>query len=157
MIMKLFSNYYLPVNEMQVPTGELRSVSGTLFDFTTYKNIGEGLMSVDDQLVLSNGYDHSFILEKKHSAQLKHAASLREKKSGRILEVYTTEPAIHFYSGNFLHNVNGKKGAVYQMRSGLCLETQHFPDAPNHPHFPSTLLKAGEEFYSKTIFKFSAE
>jgi aldose 1-epimerase len=88
---------------------------------------------------------------------LKHAAIVKEPISGIRLDVYTTEPSIHFYSGNFLNNVPGKKGVIYNERSGFCLETQHFPDAPNHPEFPSTVLKAGEKFYSTTVFKFSID
>lgn len=153
----ILSQQYLPVNSMQVPTGELLAVAGTPFDFTQLKPIGRDLVKEDAQLTLSNGYDHSFVLETQHTTRLKHAAVVTEPASGRKMEVYTTEPAVHFYSGNFLHNIQGKKGLVYNQRAGFCLETQHFPDAPNHPHFPSTELKAGEQFYSKTVFKFSVE
>lgn len=154
--LKILSHYYLPVNYMQVPTGKLAEVAHSVFDFTQYKKIGADIFDANEQLQLSNGYDHSFVLEKKHTNHLKHAAAVREPLSGRKMEVYTTEPAVHFYSGNYLNNVQGKNGIVYNRRSGFCLETQHFPDAPNHAHFPSTILKAGEQFYSKTIFKFSA-
>ena len=95
------------------------------------------------------------MLEREHTPLLKHAAVVREPGSGRKMDVYTSEPAVHFYSGNFLEQVQGKKDAIYHKRSGFCLETQHFPDAPNHPHFPSTELKAGKEFYSETIIRFS--
>jgi aldose 1-epimerase len=154
---KINSRYYLPVNEIQVPTGQLANVSDTPFDFTRFKKISKDILQTNTQLKLSNGYDHSFVLEKIHTNTLKHAATVKEPTSGRRLDVYTTEPAIHFYTGNFLNNISGKNGIVYNQRSGFCLETQHFPDAPNHPEFPSTILKAEEQFYSKTIFKFSID
>jgi aldose 1-epimerase len=152
---KIFGRYYLPVNAMQVPTGELAEVNNTPFDFTQFKKIAQDIVQENEQLKLGNGYDHSFVLEMKSSRDLKHAAVVNEPVSGRKMEVYTTEPAVHFYTGNFLNNVKGKNGAVYNRRSGFCLETQHYPDAPNKPSFPSTLLKAGEKFYSKTIYSFS--
>ncbi len=155
--LKIESTHYLPVNELQVPTGDLADLKNTPFDFTQFKKIGQDIATDNEQLKLSNGYDHSFVLEQQHTALLKHAAILKEPVSGIKMDVYTTEPAIHFYSGNFLQHVNGKNNTTYNRRSGLCLETQHFPDAPNHPNFPSTVLKAGEQFYSKTIFKFSVE
>ncbi|RYY60432.1 MAG: galactose mutarotase [Chitinophagaceae bacterium] len=154
---RIFSDHYLPVNGLQVPTGELAEVHDTPFDFTHFKKVASDLLTDNEQLVLSNGYDHSFVLETEHSHALKHAVVVREPVSGRCLDVFTTEPAVHFYTGNFLNNIRGKKEVVYNKRSGFCLETQHFPDSPNHSHFPSTELKAGEHFYSKTIFRFSAE
>lgn len=155
--LKILSQYYLPVNNMQIPDGDITPVTNTPFDFTQLKKIGKDISVNNEQLKLGNGYDHSFILEKQHTNSLKHAAVVREKTSGRKMDVYTTEPAIHFYSGNFLDNVKGKNNIIYNQHTGFCLETQHFPDAPNHVHFPSTILKAGEQFYSKTIFKFSVE
>lgn len=155
--LQLLAEYYLPVTPMQVPTGELQKVAGTVFDFSHFKTIGKDIHQPDEQLERSGGYDHSFVLEQHHTPALKQAAMVKEISSGRTMEVYTTEPAVHFYSGNFLENVKGKNGIIYNRRAGFCLETQHFPDAPNQPHFPATVLHAGEEFYSKTIFKFSAE
>jgi aldose 1-epimerase len=154
---KINSDYYLPVNKIQVPTGQLADVADTPFDFTRFKKISKDIQQEHEQLELSNGYDHSWVLEREHTRSLKHAAIVKEPISGRRLDVYTTEPAVHFYTGNFLNNVVGKKGFIYNQRTGFCLETQHFPDAPNHPEFPSTILKAQEQFYSKTIFKFSVE
>jgi len=153
--LKINSPYYLPVNEKQVPTGVFANVSGTPFDFRAFKKIGAHINQSDRQLQLSNGYDHSWVLEKEHTQNLKHAATVKEPKSGRVLQVYTTEPAVHFYSGNFLDDVQGKEGIIYNKRSGFCLETQHFPDAPNHAAFPSTILNAHQEFYSKTVYQFS--
>jgi aldose 1-epimerase len=155
--LKISGNYYLPVNELQVPTGKLEKVNNTPFDFSNFKKIAQDIAQDNEQLQLSNGYDHSFVLEPHHTPALKHAAVVKEFSSGRRMDVYTTEPAIHFYSGNFLENVKGKNGIIYNKRAGFCLETQHFPDAPNQPHFPTTILNAGENFYSKTIFKFSVE
>jgi len=155
--LRINAPWFLPVNPLQVPTGEIRQVSNSVFDFTSFKTIGKDIEASDGQLQLSHGFDHSFVLEKNHSMQLKHAATAKDPASGRVMEVFTTEPAVHFYSGNFLDAVKGKAGQVYQRRSGFCLETQHFPDAPNHPHFPSTVLQAGETFYSKTVFRFSVE
>jgi aldose 1-epimerase len=149
------AKWYLPVNDLQLPTGKIEQVAGTAFDFNTFKKIGQDINKHDEQLLLSCGYDHSYVLEQQHTQALKHAATIKENTTGILTDIYTTEPAVHFYSGNFLNNVQGKKGMVYNRRSGLCLETQHFPDAPNHPHFPSTVLEAGQEFYSKTIFQFS--
>lgn len=153
--LQIDSNTYLPVNEMQVPTGELAPVANTPFDFTTLRRIGERIHSENRQLLLSGGYDHSWVLKTTVSEDLVHAATVIDTVSGRRLDVHTTEPALHFYSGNFLNQLSGKNEAVYGPRSGFCLETQHYPDAPNHPHFPSTVLKAGERFYSKTVYAFS--
>jgi len=152
----IHSSRYLPVNEMQVPVGVLAAVADTPFDFRQFHSIGERINSPDRQLELSGGYDHSYVLEPDQPGGLAHAATVWEEKTGRIMNVYTTEPAVHFYSGNFLADtIRGKDGIMYNKRSGFCLETQHFPDAPNHPHFPSTLLPAGERFSSKTVFAFS--
>lgn len=151
------AKWYLPVNAQQVPTGELATVTNTPFDFTVFKQIGKDAGEVNEQLQLSGGYDHSFVLEQQHSTRLKHAASVKHEPSGRQMDVYSTEPAVHFYAGNFLAGVKGKNGITYQKHAGLCMETQHFPDSPNKPHFPSTQLNPGENFYSKTVFKFSAE
>ncbi len=152
--LKIDSAHFLPVNELQVPTGDFMSVHNTPFDFRQLKKIAADINAEDEQLKLSGGYDHSFVLEKTYTPALKNAAEARDPLSGRVMKVYTTEPAVHFYTGNFLDNIKGKKGIIYKKRSGFCLETQHFPDAPHHPDFPSTVLKAGEPFYSKTIFKF---
>ena len=154
---KINSYYYLPVNEMQVPTGEFKNVKGTVFDFTEMKKIAHHAVSTDAQLKLSKGYDHSFVLEKNHTDKLKHAAEVLEKNTGIKMDVFTTEPAVHLYAGNFLKNITGKNNIMYNKHAGFCLETQHFPDAPNHAHFPTTILKKGETFYSKTVFKFSTE
>ncbi len=154
--MQIHTPWYLPVNGLQVPKGDIVHVTGTPFDFQMPKQIGIDIELNDQQLKLSGGYDHSWVLEKSHTPVLKHAATVSSTDSGRVLNVYTTEPAVHFYSANFIdEGTKGKKGAVYSKRNSFCLETQHFPDAPNNPHFPSTVLRAGENFYSKTVFRFS--
>jgi aldose 1-epimerase len=146
---------YLPVNAMQVPEGTLTPVSNTPFDFTEPTAIGERIDEDNAQLVLSRGYDHSWVVKKQDSDELKLAATVFEPVSKRELKVFTTEPAIHIYTGNFLdETITGKQNSPYPFRSGLCLETQHYPDAPNKTHFPSTLLNPGERFKSRTIFEF---
>lgn len=151
------SQYYLPVNQLQLPSGILEPVMDTPFDFTRLKKIGHDIGHPHEQLIISRGYDHSFVLDAIDGDTLKNAAIVKEKESGRRLDVFTTEPALHFYTGNFLNGLQGKEGKIYNQRSGFCLETQHFPDSPNHPDFPTTILKPGEEFNSRTIFKFSVD
>jgi aldose 1-epimerase len=149
---------YLPVNQLQVPSGIVKPVKGTPFDFTTPTKIGQRINQDNEQLKLGAGYDHSFVIKEQDSPGLLTAASVTEKQSGRVLNVYTTEPSVHLYTGNFIEdNSPGKAGEKYMYRSGFCLETQHYPDAPNHPHFPSTVLKPGETFTSKTIFEFTTD
>jgi aldose 1-epimerase len=154
--LKINATHYLPVNTQQLPTGVLELVTNTPFNFLNFKKIGEHINENNEQLLLSSGYDHTWVLENTHTHNLKHAATLQEYTSGIQIDVHTTEPSIHVYTGNFLENIKGKEGIIYQNRSGICLETQHFPDTPNNPHFPTTLLKVGEEFYSKTVFKMSS-
>lgn len=150
---------FTPVDKNLIPTGELRPVKGTPFDFTTPTKIGARINDNYEQLVLGHGYDHNFVINS-HPEQsgLKLAARVHEPTSGRTLEVWTTQPGVQFYTGNFLDGkVVGKNGHVYQRRNGFCLETQHFPDSPNHPDFPSTILKPGETFHQTAVFKFSAK
>jgi len=148
---------FTPVDKNLIPTGELRAVKGTPFDFTTSTKIGARIEDSYEQMVLGHGYDHNFVLNRK-GAGLSLAARVYEPTTGRVLEVSTTQPAVQFYTGNFLDgSVTGKEGHVYKRRYGLCLETQHYPDSPNHPDFPSTILKPGEKFNQTTVFKFSAK
>ncbi|WP_121357285.1 aldose epimerase family protein [Flavisolibacter nicotianae] len=153
--LQIHAERYLPVNALLVPTGVLAPVEKTPFDFRTATPIGLSIDGDNEQLRLGSGYDHSWVLEESYSGELKQAATVVGPKTGITLNVFTTEPAVHFYSGNFLEPVTGKNGAQYRERSGFCLETQHFPDSPNHPHFPSIVLLPGEEFRSRTIFQFS--
>ena len=150
---------FTPVDESLIPTGEMPAVAGTPFDFTTAKAIGHDIDQQNEQLVFGLGYDHNWILNKDGTeGELSLAAQVHEPSSGRVMEIYTTEPGIQFYCGNFLDGrLKGKSGKPYVHRGGFCLETQHFPDSPNQPNFPSTILKPGETYESKTVFKFSAK
>ncbi len=150
---------FTPVDESLIPTGEMPTVAGTPFDFTTSKAIGRDIGQQNEQLVFGLGYDHNWILNKDgKEGELSLAAQVHEPSSGRVMEIYTTEPGIQFYCGNFLDGrLKGKSGKPYVHRGGFCLETQHFPDSPNQPNFPSTILKPGETYDSKTVFKFSTK
>jgi len=150
---------FTPVDGSLIPTGEMPAVAGTPFDFTTAKAIGRDIDQQNEQLVFGLGYDHNWILNKDgKEGELSLAAQVHEPSSGRVMEIYTTEPGIQFYCGNFLDGrLKGKSGKPYVHRGGFCLETQHFPDSPNQPNFPSTILKPGETYESKTVFKFSAK
>ena len=142
----LNADSFTPVSTDLIPTGEIRSVDGTEMDFRSGRVIGNG------------GYDHNFVLNDWNHGSIRSVARLRAPKSGRVLEVLTTQPGIQFYSGNFLDGtLKGKGGVVYQQYAGLCLETQHFPDAPNHPNFPTTVLRAGEQYREMTIYRFTTE
>ena len=145
---------FAPVDATLIPTGELAPVAGTPFDFRQPTAIGARIDGDDQQLKNGNGYDHSWVLNRT-GVGLVHAARVEDPSSGRTLDVSTTEPGVQFYAGNFLDGtITGKGGRVYKRRFGLCLETQHFPDSPNHPDFPSTILRPGERFQSKTVFAF---
>lgn len=146
--------HFTPVNQTLIPTGEIRPVAGTPFDFTQPTKIGLRINQDDEQLKFGLGYDHNWVLNSSDGS-LALAARVSEPGSGRVMEVWTTEPGIQFYSGNFLDGSNiGKGGKVYQHRYGFCLETQHFPDSPNQPNFPSTVLKASQTYTSTTVYKF---
>ncbi len=145
---------FTPVDSALIPTGELAPVAGTPLDFTVATPIGSRIAQDNEQLRRGRGYDHNFVLNRADSG-LTHAARVVEPGSGRTLDVYTTEPGLQFYSGNFLDGtIIGKGGHVYRHRSGFCLETQHFPDSPNHPAFPTTILRPGHEYRSETVFAF---
>ena len=154
--LRLHADRFTPVDAGLIPTGELRSVQGTPFDFTRSTPIGARIEQNDEQLKLGGGYDHNFVLTGGGGA-LAPAAEVYEPKTGRVLEVLTTEPGVQFYTGNFLDgSITGKAGKVYRRRYGFCLETQHFPDSPNQPTFPSTVLKPGAVYRSTTVYRFSA-
>ncbi len=154
-LLTIHAGRFTPVDSGLIPTGELRSVAGTPFDFRSFAEIGARIGDNDSQLKLAGGYDHNFVLNRRGGG-LQPAATLYEPASGRIMEVLTTEPGLQFYSGNFLDGTNiGKGGRPYPFRSGLCLETQHFPDSPNKPGFPSTVLRPGESYQSTTVYRFS--
>ena len=152
---KIKSRYFLPVDSTLIPTGELREVVGTAFDFNEFKPIGDSINAENTQISYGGGYDHCWVFDG-DSGQLKNAASLFEPSSGRLMEIITTEPGMQFYSGNFLDGtLKGKGGVNYNYRSAVCMETQHFPDSPNQPDFPSVVLNPGEEYTSSTIYRFS--
>ena len=147
---------FTPTDAGSIPTGELRSVKGTPFDFTKATAIGERIGNDDEQLKFGKGYDHNWVLNGKVGT-LRPVAKVFEPTTGRRLEVWTTEPGLQFYSGNFLDGSQiGKGGKAYQLRSGFCLESQHYPDSPNKPGFPSTVLRRGSKYQTSTIYKFSA-
>ena len=153
-ILMIQADKFTPVDAGLIPTGELRSVAGTPFDFRKPTAIGARIEQDDEQLKLGKGYDHNFVLSGKGVGL---AARVVEPTTGRVLEVLTSEPGVQFYSGNFLDgSARGKGGKTYGRRSAFCLETQHFPDSPNHQKFPTTELKPGEKYHSTTIYKFSA-
>ncbi len=155
-VLQLNAPAYLPVDSTLIPSGERRPVAGTVFDFTKPMAIGARVNdAADQQIKFGGGYDHCWVLGDS-STTLKTAAIVSESGSGRVMEVLTTEPAVQFYCGNFLDGtVTGKGGVAYPHRSGFCLETQHFPDSPNHPAFPSTVLNPGQTYRSSTVYRFS--
>jgi aldose 1-epimerase len=143
------------VNKTLIPEGKLAAVKGTPFDFTTAHKVGERINDDHAQLKLGKGYDHCWVLNSKDS--MKNVGTVSEASTGRYVDVMTTEPAVQFYSGNFLDGtITGKAGIKYARRFGLCLETEHFPDSPNQPQFPSVLLKPGEVYKTSTIYRFGA-
>jgi aldose 1-epimerase len=155
---RLNANKFTPVDATLIPTGELKNVQGTPFDFRKSTAIGARIDSDDQQLKYGWGYDHNWVLNGLGAGQLVIAARVHEATTGRVLEVLTDQPGVQFYSGNHMDGtIRGKGGKVYPKRGGLCLETQHYPDSPNHPAFPSTTLKAGEKFHSTTVYKFGVE
>ena len=147
---------YTPVDATLIPTGEIASVDGTPFDFRAPTAIGARIDAKNEQLTRGKGYDHNWVLTRDHDG-LSLAAKVTEPLTGRTMTIETTEPGIQFYSGNFLDGtLTGKGGRVYPHRGGFCLETQHFPDSPNHPNFPSTTLKPGDTYKTQTVFKFGS-
>jgi aldose 1-epimerase len=153
----IMASRFTPVDEELIPTGELRPVAGTPFDFTNPAAIGARISAGDQQLQFGRGYDQNFVLNGSNGS-LALAARVKEPASGRVMEVWTTEPGLQFYTGNFLDGkLAGKGGKVYQQRFGFCLETQHFPDSPNKPAFPTVILKPGAEYRTTTVYKFLVE
>jgi aldose 1-epimerase len=145
---------FTPVDGTLIPTGELRAVAGTPFDFRVEAVIGSRIETDDAQLNIGHGYDHNWVLNAEHGTALRFAARLADPASGRVLEVLTTQPGLQFYSGNFMNGKPAGQGSVYNYRTGLCLETQHFPDSPNEPAFPNTILRPGETYAQKTVLHF---
>ena len=153
--LQIFADRFTPIDTESIPTGELQAVDGTPFDFRQSKPIGKDIEAANAQLKNGKGYDHNFVLNG-DAGKMRPAAIVEEFGSGRVMEVTTTEPGIQLYTGNFLDgSLKGKNGASYGLRNGFCLETQHYPDSPNRPEFPSTVLKPGETYRSSTVYKFS--
>lgn len=156
--MQINSNAITPVDGGLIPSGDLMQVSGTPFDFTQPKQIGKDINVDNEQLQRGKGYDHNFVLKNEPNHELIEAASVYEPNSGRTLTVYTEEPAVQFYSGNFLDgSTRQASGLVHKMRSGFCLEPQHFPDSPNQPTFPSTTLMPGEVYSTRIVYEFGTK
>jgi aldose 1-epimerase len=151
---KINASRYTPVDEKLIPTGELAPVEGTPFDFRKPTAVGARIEADNDQLKKGHGYDHNWVLDS--GGKFAEVAEVYEPSTGRVLQVLTDQPGVQFYTGNFLDGtITGKDGKVYQRRFGLCLETQHFPDSPNHPKFPSTELKPGQKYHTVTVYRFS--
>ena len=154
----LNANHFTPIDESSIPTGVILDVAGTPLDFRQRKAIGLDIESEDRQMTFGSGYDHNFVINHSEPGSVSLAAEVYSPNSGRVMKVYTDQPGVQFYTGNFLNGtLVGKEGAVYGRRSAFCLETQHFPDSPNKPMFPSTILQPGDQFSSRTIFEFLTE
>lgn len=156
-IMQINASLYTPADDVSIPFGEIVKVAGTPMDFTTPQTIGSRIDEDFNQLVWGNGYDHNYVIDKKYPGELVVCARTVSPKTGIVLETITNEPGVQLYTGNWLGDFEGKAGKKYPKRSAFCLETQHFPDSPNKPHFPSTVLRPGEVYCSICEYKFSVE
>ena len=156
-LLEVNADHYLPIDDTSIPTGEIRQVEGTPFDFRTMKPVAQDIEADDEQLRHGAGYDHCFVLNKHEEGELTLAARVKEPTSGRTMTVYTTEPGVQLYTDNWADGYQGQHGATFPRRSAICLECQHFPDSPNHPYFPSVMLNPGEEYTQKTIYQFGVE
>lgn len=151
------ADFYIPIDSTSIPTGEILRVEGTPFDFRKPKLVGQDIDADNEQIKNGAGYDHCFVLNKKEEGELSFAARIKEPVSGRVMEVYTTEPGVQVYTDNWADGYKGQHGATFPRRSAICFEAQHFPDSPNRPYFPSVVLNPGEQYTQKTIYKFSVE
>lgn len=156
-ICQINADFFIPIDENSIPTGEILKVEGTPFDFRMPTPVGERIDADCPQIKNGAGYDHCFVLNKREVGELSFAAKIVEPESGRTMEVYTTEPGVQFYSDNWADGYKGQFGATFGRRSALCFEAQHFPDSPNRAHFPSVILRPGEVYKQKTIYKFGVE
>jgi aldose 1-epimerase len=155
-VLQVNASNYTPVDSTLIPTGKNDPVSGTPFDFRQPTSIGKRVNDNNEQLKFGKGYDHNFVLDTKVEQGLNHASTIRGDKSGITMDIFTTEPGLQFYGGNFMQGQNTfKSGAKDDFRTAFCLETQHFPDSPNQPSFPSTVLQPGQEYHSSSVYKFS--
>jgi len=156
-VVTINANRFVPTDAGSIPTGELKSVAGTPFDFLKPMAIGARINQDDEQLKFGNGYDHTWVINGRPGV-MRFAATAYDATSGRVMQVWTTEPGVQFYTGNFLDGTKtGKSGKAYERRNGFCFETQHYPDSPNHPSFPTTTLKKGQTYKSTTIYRFSTK
>ena len=153
-VCEINADFYLPIDNTSIPTGEILKVDGTPFDFRKPKTIGQDIDADNEQIKNGAGYDHCFVLNKKEVGELSFAAKLTEPNSGRTLEVYTTEPGVQVYSDNWADGYKGQNGATFPRRSAICFEAQHFPDSPNRPYFPPVVLNPGEKYTQKTVYRF---
>jgi aldose 1-epimerase len=156
-ILAIHADFFIPIDEVSIPTGEILRVEGTPMDFRTPKVVGDRIDDTFEQLVFGAGYDHCYALNKAYTGELSFAAKCVEPLGGRTLEVYTTEPGVQLYSGNWLSGFSGAHGATFPRRSAICFETQHFPDTPNQPHFPSAVLTPGKEYTHTCVYKFGIQ
>ena len=151
------ADFYIPIDETSIPTGETLRVEGTPFDFRKPKAVGKDIDADNEQIKNGAGYDHCFVLNKKEEGELSFAARIKEPVSGRIMEVYTTEPGVQVYTDNWADGYKGQNGATFPRRSAICFEAQHFPDSPNRPYFPSVVLNPGEQYTQKTVYRFAVD
>ncbi len=157
LICEINADFYIPIDNTSIPTGEILKVEGTPFDFRKPKPVGQDINADNEQIKNGAGYDHCFVLNKKEPGELSFAAKITEPVTGRTMEVYTTEPGVQLYTDNWADGYKGQNGATFPRRSGICFEAQHFPDSPNRPYFPPVSLKPGEQYKQKTIYKFGVE
>lgn len=154
LICEINADFYLPIDETCIPTGEIRTVKDTPFDFRMPKTVGRDIDADNEQIRNGNGYDHCYVLNKNEEGELSFAARITEPESGRTMEVYTTEPGMQLYTDNWADGYKGQHGATFPKRSGICFEAQHFPDSPNRPYFPTVVLRPGEQYKQTTIYRF---
>ena len=150
----IVNDFYLPTDATAIPTGEILKVEGTPFDFRTPKPFGQDINADHEQIKFGKGFDHNYVLNKREEGELSFAARITDPKSGRTLECYTTEPGMQLYTANYATGYKGANGCTFPYRSAVCLETQHFPDTPNRPYFPSVILRPGQTYKHKTIYRF---
>jgi len=151
------ADFFVPIDETSIPTGEILKVEGTPFDFRTPKPLGRDIDADDEQIRHGAGYDHCYVLNKHEEGELSFAARVVEPVSGRTMDVYTTEPGVQLYTDNWADGYKGQNGATFPRRSAVCFECQHFPDSPNRPYFPSVVLRPGEQYRQKTVYRFGVD
>lgn len=156
-VVTINADFFIPIDEVSIPTGEILKVEGTPMDFRTPHAVGERIGEKHPQLVYGAGYDHCYVLNKQEPGQFELAATCKDPESGRVMEVYTTEAGVQLYTGNWLNGFEGAHGATFPARSALCFEAQCFPDTPNKPHFPTAVLLPGDEYQQTTVYKFDVE